>query len=447
MSRKRMAIVAVLMLGAVYLALSVDWVLWKRWWNRPDDLGEWPASYFEPSTLVPGGNAPFFATTSPDELTIPLAVLEEAAAYAEMHNTAALLVLHRGRLQLERYWQGIDSDSLFSGRAMTRSILGALVGIALGEGALESLDEPIANYLGEWADDRRGAITIRQLLWNISGLEVPPLDDTSPLSKNARISIGGDFAAAAMDFDYERQPGAFFAFSNANAQLIGVILERATGKPYEAYLDEKLWAPLGAGGARLYMDREDGMPAVFCCFRATPRDWLRLAAAYVSDGLVGERRLWPQGWMREIGSGSGVNPNYGLQLWVGNPPGEARPYVQGTDIGFPHGPPIAAEDVMFFEGGGFRTIYIIPSQQLAIVRLGYTHPDWRTSALPNILLGGLASRPAETGLSDPDLQERPASRLESPGTPLQPVARARPPQASFIRAASSAANASKVRKG
>ncbi len=58
---------------------------------------------------------------------------------------------------------------------------------------------------------------------------------------------------------------------------------------------------------------------------------------------------------------------------------------------------------MFFEGGGFRTIYIIPSEQLAIVRQGYTHPDWRTSALPNILLGGLASGPAETGLSDPDL--------------------------------------------
>ncbi len=427
MTRFRLAIAAILLLVAVLLLLNVDWVLWKRWWNRPEDLGEWPASYFEPSTLVPGGNTPFFATTPPDELTIPVAALEEAAGYAETHNTAALLVLHRGRLQLERYWQGIGSDSLFSGRAMTRSILAALVGIALDEGALESLDEPIANYLSEWANDPRGAITVRQLLWNVSGLEVPPLDDASPFSKNARISIGSDFAAAAMDFEYELQPGAFFAFSNANAQLIGVILERATGRPYETYLDEKLWAPLGAGGARLYMDREEGMPAVFCCYRATPRDWLRLASAYVSDGVAGGRQLWPQGWLREIGSGSEANPNYGFQLWVGNPPGEARPYVQGTTVAFPHGPPIAAEDVMFFEGGGFRTIYIIPSEQLAIVRLGYTHPDWRTSALPNILLDGLTGAREENGVSEQGLQEhtkpsegatapRPSSRPDSAGT-------------------------------
>ena len=382
------AILAVLVLGGLYLWQSVDWVFWQRWLEWPDDPGKWSAELYQPSAPIPGGNGPFFPIAGPDELTIPAPVLEEAAEYAQSHNSAALLVLHRGRLQLERYWQGIDGDTLSSVRAMTRSMLGPLVGIALADGALRSLDEPVANYLSEWQDDPRGAITIRQLLWNVSGLENVGSD--GPFSKDRRLFWGSDFAASALDFELAKEPGTFFAISNANAQLLGVILERATGQPYEAYLNEKLWRPLGAGRAEMFMDREDGMPSVYCCYRVLPRDWLRLGAAFANDGLVGGQRLWPAGWLDELSRTSPVNPNYGYQLWVGNPTGESRPYVQGSATGFPHGPPIAAEDVLFFEGGGYRTLYVIPSEQLVILRLGYTHADWQTSALPNILLGGLS---------------------------------------------------------
>ena len=136
--------------------------------------------------------------------------------------------------------------------------------------------------------------------------------------------MSSDFGAAALDFELENEPGTFFAVSNANAQLMGLVLERATGRPYEDYLAEKLWGPIGAGEARMYMDREGGMPAVSCCYRATPRDWLRLGALLLADGMVGDQRLWPAGWINEMTRGSAVNPNYGYQIWVGNPPGESR---------------------------------------------------------------------------------------------------------------------------
>jgi CubicO group peptidase (beta-lactamase class C family) len=387
----RIAVVGVLIAAALMLWLGVDWALWQRWLNRPQNIGEWPASFYQPTTPVSGSNGPFFPASAPGDLTIGAAALEEAATYADAHNSAALLVLHRGRVQLERYWQGIGPDSLFSGRAMTRSMLGPLTGIALAEGALSSLDEPVSNYLPEWSDDPRGAITLRQLLWNVSGLENPPLDVTGPFSKSTRITMSSDFGAAALDFELENEPGTFFAVSNANAQLMGLVLERATGRPYEDYLAKKLWGPIGAGEARMYMDREGGMPAVSCCYRATPRDWLRLGAALLADGMVGSQRLWPAGWIKEMTRGSNVNPNYGYQIWVGNPPGESREYVQNSGGGFPHGPAITAADVFFLEGGGFRTLYVIPSRELVILRLGYSDPDWQTSALPNILLAGLAA--------------------------------------------------------
>ena len=83
-------------------------------------------------------------------------------------------------------------------------------------------------------------------------------------------------------------------------------------------------------------------------------------------------------------------PNYGYQVWVGDPPGAMRPYMQGSELGAPHGEPIEAEGVFFLEGGGYRTLYVLPQQQLVILRLGYFDPDWETSALPNLLLAGIA---------------------------------------------------------
>ena len=378
------------MIAVLAAALLIDWRFWYRWYTLPEDPGEWPASYYQPVVEVPGNPREFFPAADTAEVTIDARALEAAADWAERHNSVALLVLHRGVVQLERYWQDIGPESLFTGRAMTRSLLPPLVAIAMQEGAIDSLDDPVGRFLPEWSDDARGAITVRQLLRNLSGLENPPLaGDPDPYSKNARISLSSDFRAAALDFDLENAPGEFFAFSNANAQLVGAVLESATGEAYEDYLNSRLWSPLGAGPAQLYLDRPGGMPAVYCCYRATPRDWLRYGAALAADGRVDDRQLWPAGWVGEMTTASAVSPNYGYQIWVGNPPGTGRRYVQDREQAAPHGPPIEADGVFFLEGGGFRTMYVIPGEELVILRLGYFHPDWLTSTLPNLVLAGL----------------------------------------------------------
>ena len=390
MRRVAVAAAVAAVIAALAAALFVDWRFWYRWHTLPEDPGEWPASYYQPVVEVPGNAGEFFPAADAEALTINAGALEAAADWAEQHNSVALLVLHRRVIQLERYWRDIGPDSLFTGRAMTRSLLPPLVAVAMQEGAIESLDDPVGRYLPDWSGDARGGITVRQLLRNLSGLENPPLaGDPDPYSKNARISLSSDFRAAALDFDLENAPGEFFAFSNANAQLVGAVLESATGEAYEDYLNSRLWAPLGAGSAQLYMDRPGGMPAVYCCYRATPRDWLRYGAALEADGRVGGRQLWPAGWVGEMTTASAIYPNYGYQIWVGNPPETGRRYVQDRELAAPHGPPIGADGVFFLEGGGFRTMYVIPGEELVILRLGYFHPDWLTSTLPNLVLDGL----------------------------------------------------------
>ncbi len=294
-------IAAALVVIAVAAALLIDWRFWYRWHTLPEDAGEWPASYYQPTATLAGAPAPFFPLAGASDRSIDPAALEAAASWAEAHNSAALLVLHRGVVQHEQYWQGIGPDSLFTGRAMTRSLIPPLIAIAMEKGIIGGVDDRIGDYIPEWRDDPRGDITLQQLMENNSGLENAPLaGDPDPNNKNTRLALGGDFRAASLNFGLENTPGEFLAFGNVNSQLLGVVLESATGEDYETLLNDWLWAPLGAGEASLYMDSPGGMPAVYCCYRATPRDWLRYGAALLNDGMVGGQFIDVEATGREL---------------------------------------------------------------------------------------------------------------------------------------------------
>jgi CubicO group peptidase (beta-lactamase class C family) len=411
--RRVMLVVALvlLVLCAVLAGIvAADWPYLQRVIaiTQLPDGGEWPESFYQPVAKIDGGGAgAFFPPAPAGATTIDPAALEAAAQWAGSNNSVALLVLHRGRVQLERYWQGMTADTPFSGRAMSRSLVGLVYGAAVADGRL-SLDDPAAKYLDEWRGDPRGAITIRQLMQNVSGLEevalnAPPLAaDAGPIErtaaflrtatgKNTRISLGTDFGAAALSFRLEHEPGGRFAFSNANSQLLGLILERATGTAFERYVEQQLWAPLGAGIGEFYMDRAHGMPAVYCCFRASPRDFLRVGALLAGDGVFDGRQVLPRGWVARMARDtSTVNPLYGLQVWSGRARRGTREYLTGSGQGVPHGEDFLAADVIWMEGGGGRSVWAIPSQQLVIVRLGRASPTWDGSVLPNTILRGLS---------------------------------------------------------
>ncbi len=420
---RRVMLVATMVLlvsvSGIVGVVAADWPFWKRViaLAQLNDGGEWPESFYTPVARIQGPNGAFFPTAAPEQRSISPEALQAAADWAGANNTVALLVLHRGRVQLERYWQGMTADQFFSGRAMSRSIIGFAYGLAVADGKLR-LDDKAGQYLEEWRGDARGNITIRQLLLNQSGLEelspnavqVPP--DAGALerllafgagafSKNTRLALGTDFGAAALSFELAHEPGGRFAFSNANAQVLGVILERATGEDFERYFEQRLWRPLGAGSGEFYLDRERGMPAVYCCFRATPRDFLRLGALLVSDGVAepvlgtdgAATQVLPAGWVAQMTGTSPINPLYGMQIWSGRAQAGMREYMTGSGMGIRHGEAYVADDVIWMEGGGGRMLWAIPSQQLVIVRLGRTSRNWDPSVLPNTLLRGIRPTP------------------------------------------------------
>ncbi len=392
----------ILVSGAIGIGLA-DWPYLSRSWHiaQMPDSGEWPDSFYSPVARIGGSEAKPLTPVDSAAAAIAPAALEQAASWAEANNSVALLVAHGERLVLERYWQDMTADDLFSARAMSRSLLGMVSGFAVRDGRL-SLDDRVDRFLTEWQGDPRGAITMRQLLQNTSGLEEVPLSAANKgltaalrnyFDKNARLSLGNDFARTALSFRVAHEAGYRFSVSNANAQLAGVVLERALGGDYEKLAETLIWAPLEAGPAELYMDRANGMPAVYCCMRATARGFLRLGVLLANDGVIAGRQVLPKGWIAEMSRGSQANPLYGLQIWAGRAKAGVREYVPGSGQGVRHSEDFLADDVIWMEGGGGRTIWAIPSRQLVIVRLGRASPTWDGSKLVNSILRGLQQTP------------------------------------------------------
>jgi CubicO group peptidase (beta-lactamase class C family) len=379
------ALLGVLVVGAGIWLIS-DWGYWYRWLTRPADMMEPPDEFYRPVAVVKGSPSPFFETRT--QPAISAEALEAAASWAETHESAALLVWHDGQMEFERYWRGLGPDQLFTGRSMSKTLAPLMIGAAIEDGFIKSVDERVSQYLPEWANDPRGEITLRHLLQNTAGLEEPRIEH-NPFKKGMRLVLGTDFAKTSLSFEQIAEPGTRYAINNVNFQLLGLIVERATGQQFENYLSMKLWAPLGAGDGELYMDRVGGMPATYCCYRATPRDWLRLGAALAEDGRVGERQIISSDWLREMRTGSSAYPYYGYSLWLGAPPDNVRRYSQDAKNGIAQSEPFAAEDLYFLEGGGYRTLWIVPSKKLAILRLGYASADWDSAFIPNTILRGM----------------------------------------------------------
>ena len=149
-----------------------DPVLFWRITSVPADPLEPEPYFYWPAQLVAGG-VPRDLPRKAGKTSIPGPALDAMAAWAEARGSNALIVIHKGVVQLERYWHGNTPETLLNGRAITRSVTPLLLGFAVADRAL-ALDDPIGRYIPAWADDPRGKITVRQLAQNASVLEVAP---------------------------------------------------------------------------------------------------------------------------------------------------------------------------------------------------------------------------------------------------------------------------------
>ncbi|MCC7259281.1 MAG: serine hydrolase [Gammaproteobacteria bacterium] len=342
---------------------------------------------------VAGGTVVPLPVAGAGARTIDSGALEAAVAYGADTGSHALLVWHDGALQLEHYYPGYGPESRTPTQSMHKSVLALLVGIAIRDGFIASVDDPAARYLTEWAGDGRAAITIRQMLQQQSGIGFPTFSFWNPRSDSLQLMVGGDVARVAFAQTLEDPPGSRFDYNNVNPQLLGILLERATGRRHADYLSEALWRRIGADDATVLLDSAGrGMARTFCCLDATARSWLQVGLLHLHGGVHDGEQVVPAAWMREVVTPSPRNPDYGYLTWLGTGYQERRAYNHKTSATAYHAEPFAAPDVIYFDGFGGARVYVVPSQGLVIVRTGDIAFDWDDAKLPNLLLRGIRAR-------------------------------------------------------
>lgn len=374
---------AVLVVAGLGVYFS-DPVYWKRLFSAPmRDV--WKTQWYDTLAVVPGELRDDLPTGPPDGIA-PEA-LAAAQAIADQTQSVGLLVWHRGALVYERYGPGFDASTTTDSASTHKTVLGLLVGAAIADGYIKSVDQPAADFLPEFRNDARRRITIRGLLQMTSGLQlVTGLNPFRP--SMIRLSLTTDIADIVFKLPAVTAPGTDFQYANANPQLLGIALTRAVGKPYAQYLSERLWSHLGGGPAKVQLDHPGGIARTFCCLVTTPRAWLRVGLLFLNEGRVGDRQVVPAEWIHAMTTPSPRNPNYGYLTWLGSPPGTERKYNDQTVKAY-HSAPFLARDIVYLDGFGGQRVYIVPSQELVIVRMGRGQFDWDDAKLPNAILAGI----------------------------------------------------------
>lgn len=301
------AVVVLLVLGVyawAWASLDRSSIARAMWWTEAD-VGD---QFRFPARTIPAG----------DEAAGPLPVGAEIApmppsgsggdrtfeGFLRQTDTLAFLIVHDDELVYERYFGDADLDARQTSFSVAKSFVSTLVGIAIDEGLIASVDDPVTDYVPELAerDPRFERITLRHLLTMTSGIRYEEQSLPLPLGDDVNTYYGTDLRDLALsETEIVSPPGAGWLYNNYNPLLLGLVLERATGESVSQYMATELWQPLGAeADATWSLDSvESGFEKMESGLNARPVDYARFGLLFLHDGEPNGRRIVSKDWVRE----------------------------------------------------------------------------------------------------------------------------------------------------
>ena len=288
---------------------------------------------------------------------------ESDAAYLDSLHTVAFLVARGDSILFESYrdgWNDTLTSNLYSA---TKTIVGLLVGVAIDEGKIHSLDDKVSRYIPIYNKGMQADVTLRDLLTMSGGMA---WDEAyaSLFSVTTHGYYGNDLYELVTRLEVEERPGVRFSYRSGETQLLAFVLEAATGKTLSRYAEEKLWRPMQAEREAYWLlDKEGGDEKAFCCFHTTARDAARFGRLMLHRGEWNGRQLVSREYMDEMLRpasylkdqwGKDSLSYYGMQIWLMRYRGEIVPCMRGM-LG--------------------QYIYALPSEDAVVVRLGRKRHD------------------------------------------------------------------------
>jgi CubicO group peptidase (beta-lactamase class C family) len=273
----------------------------------------------------------------------------------QQYETTALVVIKNDSLVFEQYAQGTTSQTVSGSFSVAKSIVSILIGIALKEGHIKSIDEPVANYLPSFNTPSKKEITIKHLLTMSAGLKWDEAY-SSLFSVTTKAYYGYNVAELVSNLQPETKPGLVFNYQSCNTQLLGMVLTKATGTSLSAYAQKKLWQPIQAEHDALWsLDNDNGIEKCFCCFNSTATDFARIGALYLHMGNWHGQQIVDTAFVIQSTQPAALmymqKPNtiYGMHWWLINDNNQPMYFARGI-LG--------------------QYIFVMPHKNLVAVRLG-----------------------------------------------------------------------------
>ena len=256
----------------------------------------------------------------------------DVASFMDRNVIAGVLVIRHGKVLLERYGLGLQEHDRWSTMSTVKSMTAMLVGAAVRDGAIASIDEPLTRYLPALRDSAYEGVTLRHVMTMSSGVRwtedyTDRNSDVNRYSKSLADKVPGGVLRLMASLPRAHPPGSTFLYNSGDTYLLGAALTRAVGKPLADYMSEKVWRPAGMECEAFYtLENEGGQEIGGSRAGMVLRDFGRFALFVLDDGVIGQTRVLPEGWVQAAATPAFelTNPpvvditHYGFSWWLGD---------------------------------------------------------------------------------------------------------------------------------
>lgn len=241
-----------------------------------------------------------------------------------LNRVSGLLVLHDRQIVFEKYLLGNDETTRWMSMSIVKSMTATLIGAAIHDGLIKSIDDPIVDYLPRFEGTAYDGVTVRHILQMTSGVAwnetyTDPTSDRRRMLEAQIRQQPGDILDLMGALPRAAEPGTRWNYSTGETHVAGALVAAATGKHLADYLSEKIWTPAGMeSDASWWLESRGGLEVGGSGLSATLRDYARFGLFLLNDGVIDGQRVLPDGWMSEAGSRKVVNGEvieYGYMLW------------------------------------------------------------------------------------------------------------------------------------
>ncbi len=255
----------------------------------------------------------------------PLKLSIDVDAFMAGQRSAALLIVHDGRLRLERYGLDFDAAGRWTSFSVAKSVTATLVGAALRDGHIRSMDDKVSDYIAAMKGSAYDDVSIRQLLTMTSGVKWNE-DYSDPDSDVARFNNHQPEEGVDALVSYLRRlpraapAGERWNYSTGETNLVGILVGEAVKKPLSQYLSEKVWVPAGMEQQATWILSKTGREISGCCIQAATRDFARFGVFVLNGARVGGQSVAPDGWLEQATTRRAdigrPGRGYGYQWWT-----------------------------------------------------------------------------------------------------------------------------------